>query len=182
MNWLRGFWASSKSTLRSPIKIGFCPRKRSRASSRSGMWASMVSGSYSSMTGVWEVPLTTSHLTTFGLWMRVDSRFYPVGWSHETRPTPPCAPPALAGRSFEQTMSYPRRFQQYYVVEIFVLVRIMRLKPPSLTTLTACTIPKLLPLQMLSIPMAILSGPESRRSGGGISKWSRSAPCLIGVF
>ena len=180
MNWLRGFWESSKYTLRSSTKIGFWPRKISKASTRSGRWASMVGGRYAPMIGVRDVPLTTSKLTMSSLWKRVDSRLHTIGCYRETRSTPPCAPPALAGRAVEQKMLYPRQFQKYTIVDILILVMTMRLKPPSLKTWTSCTNPKLLPSRMLSVLMTRMSGPGTRRSGGGIDEWIRSVPCSIG--
>ena len=107
--WLSGFWATSKSTLRYPIKIGYWTRKCSKASSILGKGANVVGGKYALTTGVLCVPLPTSQLTTFSPWMRLNSRIYPVGWSHEPRATTTCNPPELSGRSVKQTKLYPSR-------------------------------------------------------------------------
>ena len=48
------------------------------------------------MTGVLDVTLTTSQLTTFGPCKRVDSRLHPVSRSLETSATSPYVPPDLA--------------------------------------------------------------------------------------
>ena len=64
----------------------------------------MLSGRYTLMNGFLDVPLTTLQLTTFGPWKRVDSRLHPIERSRETRATPYCDPPPLAGRSVKQKM------------------------------------------------------------------------------
>ena len=79
----------------------------------------MDDGRYDPMIRVQDVPVTTSHLTMFGLWKRVDSRLHTVGQSRETRPTTPCTLTALAVRANEQTMLYPSRLRQYTAMEIF---------------------------------------------------------------
>ena len=65
----------------------------------------MVGGRYDKMRGVRDVPLTSSQLTTFGLWKHVDSRLHPIGRSHETSTIPPCAMLDLDDRCTKQTMS-----------------------------------------------------------------------------
>ena len=68
-----------------------------KASSRSGRWDSMVGWRYDPMTGVLDVPLMTSQLTTFVLWKCVDLRLHPVRRTRETSTTHLCSLPSLAG-------------------------------------------------------------------------------------
>ena len=65
----------------------------------------MVGWRYYPMTRVLDVPLTTSQLTTFSLWKRVNSISHHVGRSKEISSTPPCALPVLAVRAVEQIVS-----------------------------------------------------------------------------
>ena len=101
---MHGFMASPKSTFNYPIKIGSWPQKRYMASYRSGKWANVVSGRYTPMNGVLDMPLTNLKLTTSGLWKRIDSRLYPIVWSCNTSAIPTYALPALAGQGDEQNV------------------------------------------------------------------------------
>ena len=67
-----------------------------RTSSKYGKCSRMEGGRYAPMSGVRLLLATTSQLTTFGPWKRVDLTLHPFGRSYTTRPAPPCAQPASA--------------------------------------------------------------------------------------
>ena len=77
------------------------------------------------MSGV-RFPLeTTSKLTTFGLWKRIDSTPHPWGRSMKTRPTTLCALMVSVVIAGKHTMSYPSWLWKYDSLVILVLVSSM---------------------------------------------------------
>ena len=56
------------------------------------------------MNGVPDMHLTTTQLTTFVHWKRVELRIQPIGRFFETRPMSPYDPLALVGQAVEQTI------------------------------------------------------------------------------
>ena len=119
------------------------------------------------MIRVWDLPLMTLQLTTFVPWKRFNSSIHPIIQYYETMPTPPGAPPVLAGQAVEQTILQPSRFRQYAV-----LVGTMRSKPSSPTNWTTCASPNPLPSHMLIILMVSLGVRGGQRHVGGGAKWS----------
>ena len=121
------------SALRSPITMVYWSRKQARVSSRSGRCSGLEGGRYSLTSRCCLMPETTSHLTTFGLWKRVESTLHPWGHYLTTRPTPPCVPPVPVFTTGKNTTPWTRRLWKYSFMMILVLVSTMMSKLPSWT-------------------------------------------------
>ena len=172
--WIQGIPALSRSTFRSPSTMGYL--KRFRASSRSGRCYSIDRGRYASESGVRVSPVTILQLTTFGLWEHMDSIPHRTGHSLVTIPTLPWNPLVLEGRAAKKVMLYPIRFQQYAVVEIFILVSSITSKTLWSTFQIACAILNPRPSRMFRVLMAMPGGCEGWRGSGGEAVSKRPAP------
>ena len=92
--WLHRIRRCPMFAFKSPSTMGSFPGNWFNAYSSSVMCSRADMGKYDPMSGVRCLPVTTSQLTTFGLWKHIDSTLHLPGRS--LRPTPPLRPP---GRS-----------------------------------------------------------------------------------
>ena len=125
---------------------------------------------YVPMNGVSLLPVTTSQLTAFGLWKRIDSILHPCVQSWTTSPTPLCAPPAAGVISGDHTTFYPNLLHQYSWLMILVSVSIIGSKSPICTSWMDYVIPNPQPLQMLKSP---IDNPQGAMAGSAVV----AAPC-----
>ena len=155
------------SALRYLRRIGSPAGKRFRDSYISGRLSSIEGRRYFPMTDVQKSPVTSSQITIFGLWKRVDSMLQTWYQSQTTSPNPPCDPPATVVATLENTTSYPRCVLKYTTSGIFFSIRSTRSYFPSCTAWSSCGRPKPWPYQILYIPRVSPGGQGGRRYGGG---------------